>query len=62
MTPRLPEEWEYANLNHVRAFNSDFDIKVNRISGDKLDVRVMKGDKCVLSKKVNEGTTIKVNL
>lgn len=62
MTPRLPEEWEYANLNHVRAFNSDFDIKVNRSSGDKLDVRIMKGDKCVLSKKVNEGTTIKVNL
>ena len=30
MTPRLPQEWSYANLNHVRAFGADFDIQVKR--------------------------------
>lgn len=62
MTPRLPKDWGYANLNHVRAFNSDFDIKVSRADGRKLEVRIMKGDKCVLSKTINEGSSLKVNI
>ena len=61
MTPRLPQEWEYMNLNRVRAFNSEFDIRVSR-AGKKLHVEVLKGDKSVLKKSVTEGATIKVNL
>ena len=61
MTPRLPQEWEYMNLNRVRAFNSEFDIRVRR-AGKKLHVEVLKGGKSVLKKSVTEGATIKVNL
>ena len=61
MTPRLPQEWEYMNLNRVRAFNSEFDIRVRR-AGKKLHVEILKGGKPVLKKSVTEGATIKVNL
>ncbi len=62
MTPRLPAEWDYANLNHVRAFGNDFDIKVSR-AGKKLDVKVYnRNGKCLLDKRINEGSTIKVKL
>lgn len=61
MTPRLPQEWEYMNLNKVRAFNSDFDIRISR-AGDKLHVEVLKAGKSVLKKNIKEGTTIKVRL
>lgn len=62
LTPRLPKEWDYANLDNVRAFGSDFDIKVNRISGDRLDVKIISNGKILLNKKIKEGTTIKVSL
>ena len=61
LTPRLPKDWEFANLNKVRAFGSEFDIKVNRAAG-KLEVNVIKDNKTVLNKKINEGTTLKVKL
>lgn len=61
MTPRLPQEWNYMNLNNVRAFNSDFDIRVSR-AGKKLHVEVLKGGKVVLKKNIEEGKTIKVQL
>lgn len=61
MTPRLPQDWEYANLNKIRAFNSDFDIKITRVKG-KLSVEVNKDGKCILKKQLQEGKTIKVFL
>lgn len=61
MTPRLPQEWDYMNLNKVRAFNSDFDIRVSR-AGKKLHVEVLKGGKVVLKKNIEEGKTMKVQL
>lgn len=61
LTPRLPKDWEFANLNKVRAFGSEFDIKVKRAAG-KLEVNVIKDNKTVLNKKINEGTTLKVKL
>ena len=61
MTPRLPQEWEYMNLNCVRAFNSEFDIRVSR-AGKKLHVEVLKGGKPILRKNVTEGVAVRVNL
>lgn len=61
MTPRLPQEWEYMNLNCVRAFNSEFDIRVSR-AGKKLHVEVLKGGKPILRKNVTEGVVVRVNL
>lgn len=40
LKPEIPSDWDYANLSHVRAFGSDFDIRVKRLSGDKLRVTV----------------------
>ncbi len=61
LTPRLPQEWDYMNLNRVCAFNSEFDIHVSR-AGGKLHVEVRKGAKVILKKNITEGTTVRVNL
>lgn len=60
LTPRLPQEWDYANLNHVRAFGSDFDIRVKR-DGDKLAVTIVNGKKTI-KKTIREGQTMTVKL
>ena len=60
MTPRLPQEWEYANLNHVRAFGADFDIQVKR-AGSKLAVTIINGKKTI-KKTISEGQTMTVKL
>lgn len=57
MTPRLPQEWEYMNLNRVRAFNAEFDIRVSR-AAKKLQVEVRQGGRLVLKKKIREGETV----
>lgn len=62
LTPRLPQEWNYANLNNVRAFGDDFDIKVKRGKDDKLDVRIERNGKCLVSKKIKDGATMKITL
>ncbi len=61
MTPRLPQEWGYMNLNRVCAFNSEFDIRVSRF-GKKLKVEILREGKPIMKKKITEGTTMKVNL
>lgn len=61
MTPRLPQEWKYMNLNKIRAFNSDFDIRVSR-AGKKLHVEVLKAGKTIVKKDIEEGKTLKVQL
>lgn len=40
MTPQLPSDWDFARLNHIRAFGSDFDIAIERLSQKKLRVTV----------------------
>lgn len=62
LTPRLPKEWNYANLCNVRAFGDDFDIRVSRIKGNRLDVQIVRGDKVLVNKKVKEGETIRISL
>ena len=48
LTPHLPEAWPQMELRHVRAFGSDFDIKVEK-SGNpkvpKLKLTITQGDK-----------------
>ena len=59
-TPRLPHEWAYMNLNHIRAFGQDFSIAVKR-TGDKLHATVTdKGGRKVLDRTVKEGTSLHV--
>ena len=51
MNVSLPTGWNEMSLNHIRAFGSDFDLKVSRVSGDELKVTVTEhtasGDKVI---------------
>jgi hypothetical protein len=59
MTPRLPEEWNYMRLRHVRAFEQDFDVAVTR-AGDRLRVEVEEGGKTVRSELIAQGATVAI--
>lgn len=40
LSPRLPSGWDYMKLKHIRAFDSDFDICVERLNDGKLQIIV----------------------
>ncbi len=50
MTPRLPSNWKFMRLKHIKAFQSDFDIYVER-KGEQIVVFVGAGD--ILIKRVD---------
>ena len=61
LTPRLPKDWEFMNLRRIHAFDTCFDIEVNRLAGGKLEVILTHGAK---SKKytIKDGQTLKIRL
>lgn len=61
LTPRLPKDWDYMNLNKIRAFNADFDIRVSR-DGEKLRVEIRNNGKMIMNKTLSEGKTLHVRL
>lgn len=61
LTPRLPEEWNEMSLRHIRAFGSDFDIRVARENG-KIRVVVEKDGKSVVNKRIKEGDSLSCKL
>lgn len=62
MIPRLPQEWNHMSLHKIKAFNSEFDIKVIRIKGENIQVTVEKAGKIILNKKVRSGALLKCNI
>jgi len=60
-TPRLPLSWPVMSLRHIRAFERDFDIVVERVDG-KMKVTVSDGEKILVNKLIKDGDMIKVNL
>lgn len=63
LTPQLPAEWDYMTLRSVRAFESDFDITVTRLSADRLSVRIVKADGTVVAhRKIKAGQGFEVRL
>jgi hypothetical protein len=60
-TPRLPLSWPVMSLRHIRAFERDFDIVVERIDG-KMKVKVSDGEKILVNKLIKDGDMIKANL
>ncbi len=59
-TPRLPENWDYMNLNNIKAFGEDFSIQVNR-AGKQIKVKVFKSNgKVILNKKITKGNSVNV--
>ena len=61
LTPHLPKEWDHINLRKVCAFNSVFDIEINRVK-DKIQVVIKSDGKTIQNKKIKDGDTITVKL
>ena len=66
LKPEIPSTWDHADLRHVRAFGSDFDILVKRLSPEKLQVTVLQygddGKRYEQRFTVKQGRTINVKL
>ena len=63
LTPRLPEEWPYMELNHIRAFGHDFDIRVERGSKQgQMTVTISEKGRAVKRKTIGEGVTMACRL
>lgn len=63
LTPMMPSAWKEMSLSEIKAFGSDFSIYVNRISPEKIKVKVItSGGKLISDKTITEGKTIRVRL
>ncbi len=63
LTPQLPSDWDFADLRHIRAFESDFDIELRRISPEKIAVTIINhSDGRTQRFKIKNGKTIKIKL
>ncbi|MDO6810488.1 six-hairpin glycosidase-like protein [Zobellia galactanivorans] len=61
-TPRLPEEWNKMELNHIKAFNKDFHIKVLR-EGDKIRCKVVESNgRVFVNSLIKDGDSVEVFL
>lgn len=60
-TPRLPSAWPSMQLKHIRAFQQDINITVER-KDTQLKVTVVKNDTVILHKIIHEGDEIKIIL
>lgn len=58
-TPRLPSAWQRMKLHHIRAFQKDLSIEVQRID-QRIQVIVKDGQTTVVSKLIEEGEVVRV--
>jgi hypothetical protein len=61
MTPLLPSGWNFMKLNHIRAFQSDFNLEVSR-KGKKTRVVVIQSGKIVFDKNWDRQSKISIVL
>ncbi|MDX2415793.1 MAG: six-hairpin glycosidase-like protein [Bacteroidales bacterium] len=59
-TPRLPESWDNMSLDHIKAFDKDFNIAVSR-DGDMLVVNISGKGKTLLKKKIKPGQSVQLS-
>ena len=57
ITPRLPEHWNKMALRNIKAFKQNFDIEVKRLH-NKISVKILSGNKILLSKNIKSGTSV----
>lgn len=63
MTPRLPQDWDFMNLENIRAHETNYSIFVNRLNDNILEVTVTKDNQQpVIKKRIKEGEKISVRL
>jgi hypothetical protein len=60
-TPRLPASWPAMSLRHIHGFDRDLDIVVKR-DGKKIKVTLSEGEKTILTKFINDGDQVTVQL
>ena len=60
-TPRLPDEWTTMNLRYIKAFDSDFDILVDRLE-QGIRLRVMQCQEVLLDRQLAVGECCEVTL
>ncbi|WP_207535286.1 hypothetical protein [Desertivirga arenae] len=61
LSPRLPKDWNKMALNHINAFGTVFDLAVERVGKQKLNIRIKKGNN-VKKYTIQEGETQIVKL
>lgn len=63
LTPSMPSSWNEMSLSDIKAFGNDFSIYVNRVSPEKLKVRVTTSNgKVIVDKTITKGKTLKVRI
>lgn len=63
MTPHLPQDWDFMNLENIRAHETNYSIFVNRLNDNLLEVTVTKDNQQpVIKKRIKEGEKISVRL
>ncbi len=61
ITPKLPDEWDYFSLEHIKAFNSNFTISLAR-NDNLIQVRVFNYQQNIYDKAINSGEKIEIRL
>lgn len=59
-TPHLPSSWPGMSLRHIRAFEHDFDMVVERADG-KLNVTISDGGKTIFTKLITDGDMVNID-
>lgn len=61
--PSIPSEWNCAKLSKIKAFGTDFDIEIKRLSSEKLELIIKNNsDKKLFKKTLKNGETAKIKL
>ena len=61
-SPRLPEDWKKMTLRNINAFNTVFDLKIERLAGKKIQITVTKPNGTHTTQLVPEGKTTQIKL
>lgn len=63
LTAQLPDKWDYMELKNIKAFRSaPFDIKIDREKGNKINIRIVSGEKTIKKYVSIVGATINIKL
>lgn len=62
LTPRLPKDWNEMALRRIKAFNTCFDVEVERLKDNKILVTILIGDVEVLKKTIKDGDMLSCKL
>lgn len=61
-SPRLPEGWQQMALRNINAFNTVFDLKVERLASKKIQITITKTNGRPTSYSISEGKNVQIKL